>query len=227
MNRSKAPKIPPLTIDNKFILDCKEKATLFTKFFCKQCTTVLSDSVLPPLAYRTGNRVDTFPISTNDITTIIRKLNPNKATGSDRISAHMLILCGDTAVIPLKILFNNILSTGVYPNLWKLANVTPIHKKDDKQKIKNYRPISLLPICGKILEKLIFNQLYTYLTNNDLITKKQSGFRPGDSTTNQLLDLIDTIHKSFDTLPTLEVCAVFLDISKAFDKAFDKVYCLN
>ena len=90
------------------------------------------------------------------------------------ISAHMLILCGDTAAIPLKILFNNILSTGVYPNIWKMANDTPIHKKDDKQKIINSRPISLLPICGKILEKIIFNQLYTYLTNNDLITNKQS-----------------------------------------------------
>ena len=220
LNRSKAPKIPPLLIDNKFIIDCKEKASLFTKFFCKQCTTVLSNSVLPPLTYRTNSRMDSFPISSEDIIKIIQKLNPNKATGSDRISAQMLILCGDTAAIPLKILFNNILSTGVYPNLWKLANITPIHKKDDKQKIINYRPISLLPICGKILEKIIFNQLYTYLTNNDLITKNQSGFRPGDSTTNQLLDLVDTIHKSFDTVPTMEVRAVFLDISKAFDKVW-------
>ena len=63
--------------------------------------------------------------------------------------------------------------------------------------IKNYRPISLLPICGKILEKLIFNQLYSYLNTNNLITKNQSGFRPGDSTTNQLLYLIDEIHQAF------------------------------
>ena len=207
-------------VDNKFILDCKEKATLFTKCFCKQCTTVVTDSVLPPMVYRTINKIDTLQISVNDIVTLIRKLNPNKATGPDGISAQMLILCGDTAAIPLKLLFNNILSTGLYPNIWKLANVTPIHKKNDKQVVKNYRPISLLPICGKILEKIIFNHLYTFLNNNDLITKKQSGFRPGDSTTNQLLDLVDTIHHSFDTLPTLEVRAVFLDISKAFDKVW-------
>ena len=125
LNRSKAPKIPPLLVDNKFILDCKEKATLFTKFFCKQCTTVFTDSVLPPLTYKTNNRIDTFPISTDDILVITHKLDANKASGPDGISAQMLLLCGDTIAIPLKVLFNNILSTGVYPNTWKLANVTP------------------------------------------------------------------------------------------------------
>ena len=132
----------------------------------------------------------------------------------------MLLLCGDTVALPLKIIFSNILATGVYPDIWKIANVTPVHKKGDKQQINHYRPISLLPICGKILEKIIFNQLYSFLTNNDLITKNQSGFRPRDSCSNQLLDLIDTIHKSFDATPTLEVRAVFMDISKAFDKVW-------
>ena len=104
--------------------------------------------------------------------------------------------------------------------MWKLANVTPIFKKGDKQLIKNYRPISLLPICGKILEKVIFNNLYSYLHTNNLITKNQSGFRPGDSTTNQLLYLLDEIHQAFDSPKSLEVRAVFLDISKAFNKVW-------
>ena len=98
--------------------------------------------------------------------------------------------------------------------MWKLANVIPIFKKGDKQLIKNYRPISLLPICGKI----IFNNLYNYLNGNNLITKNQSGFRPGDSKTNQLLYLVNEIHKAFDDPKCLEIRAVFLDISKAFDK---------
>ena len=82
--------------------------------------------------------------------------------------------------------------------MWKLVNVTPMFKKGDKQLIKNYRPISLLQICGKFLEKLIFNKLCSYLQLNDLITKNQSGFRPGDSTTNQLLYLVDEIHQAFE-----------------------------
>ena len=128
--------------------------------------------------------------------------------------------CDDSVILPLKIIFSNILSTSNYPNLWKVANVIPIHKKGDKQLIKNYRPISLLPICGKILEKIIFNHLYSYLIANRLITINQSGFRPGDSTTNQLLYLVDEIHQAFDSAECFEVRTVFLDISLAFDKVW-------
>ena len=106
------------------------------------------------------------------------------------------------------------------PWLWKMANVAPIFKKCNKQLIKNYRPISLLPVCGKILEKMIFNNLYTYLHTNNLITKNQSGFRPGNSTTNQLLYLLDEINQAFDSTKFFEVRTVFLDISKAFDKVW-------
>ena len=132
----------------------------------------------------------------------------------------MLLLCDESVILPLQIIFRNILSTSIYPHTWKLANVTPIFKKGDKQLIKNYRPISLLPICGKFLEKLIFNKLYSYLQLNDLITPNQSGFRPGDSTTNQLLYLVDEIYQAFDSTESIEVRAVFLDVSKAFDKVW-------
>ena len=104
--------------------------------------------------------------------------------------------------------------------MWKLANVTPIFKKWDKQLNKNYRPISLLPICGNIFEKIIFNNLYSYLNANNLITKNQSGFRPGDSTTNQLLYLTNEIHEAFENPKSLEVRAIFMDISKAADNVW-------
>ena len=94
MNKCRAPKIPPILINNRIILDCREKAKL---------------------------------------------------------------LCDDSVILPLKIIVRNILLTSIYPETWKLANVTPIFKKGDKQLIKNYRPISLLPICGKYFEKVIFN----------------------------------------------------------------------
>ena len=68
----------------------------------------------------------------------------------------MLLICDESVVLPLKIIFKNILDTSNYPDMWKVADVSPIFKKEDKQLIKNYRPISLLPICGKIFEKLIF-----------------------------------------------------------------------
>ena len=77
-----------------------------------------------------------------------------------------------------------------------------------------------MPICGKIFEKLIIDGLYAYLVSNNLITKNQSGFVPGDSCTNQLSYLINEIHEAFEDPKSLEVRAVFLDISKAFDKVW-------
>ena len=71
-----------------------------------------------------------------------------------------------------------------------------------------------------MFEKILFNNLYSYLIANDLITKNQSGFRPGDSTINQLLFLVNEIHEAFENPKSLEVRAVFVDISKAFDKVW-------
>ena len=220
MNKCRSSKIPPLIVNNKFILCTKEKAKYFNDYFSKQCKTILNNSVLPVFSLLTNKTITCLTIEREEILSLIRKINPNKASGSDEISGQMLLICDDSVILPLQIIFSNILSSSIYPNIWKLANVTPIFKKNDKQLIKNYRPISLLPICGKILEKIIFNHLYTYLVANNLITKNQSGFRPGDSTTNQLLYLIDEIHKAFDCVESFEVRAVFLDISKAFDKVW-------
>ena len=129
-----------------FILNVREKAKLFTDFFSQQCKPVNNDSVLPNFNYLTNEKIEHIHIENKDIISLIRKLNPNKANGSDGISAQMLLLCDDSVIVPLRIIFNNILSTAISPDMWKLANVTPIFKKGDKQLIKNYRPISLLPI---------------------------------------------------------------------------------
>ena len=85
---------------------------------------------------------------------------------------------------------------------------------------QNYRPISLLPLFGKIFENLIFNDLYSYLISNNLISDLQSGFNKGDSTVNQLLSIVEMIRTSFDCNQPKEVRGIFLDISKAFDKVW-------
>ena len=109
---------------------------------------------------------------------------------------------------------------GSFPNKWKKVNVDPGHNKGDKQILKNYRPISLLPIAGKMLERLLYDRLFEFFIANNSISKNQSGFRPGDSCINQLLSITHEIYQSFDD--NLEVRAVFLDISKAFDKVWHK-----
>ena len=219
MNKCRAPKIPIL-INNQSILNCSEKAKHFNEFFSQQCKLIINSSVLPDPTLLTDRKINHITIENDEINSLIRNLDPNKATGSDGISGQMLLLCDDSVILPLNIIFRNILLTSTYPDQWKLANVTPIFKKGDKQLIKNYRPISLLPICSKIVEKTISKNLYSYLNANNLLTKNQSGFRPGDSTTNQLLYLVNEIHQAFENPKSLEVCAVFLDISKAFDKVW-------
>ena len=83
-------------------------------------------------------------------------------------------------VKPLSIIFKNCIDNGIFPDIWKKSNIIPIHKKGDKQITDNYRPVSLLPICGKIFEKLLFNSTFKFLDDNNL-SSNQSGVRPLDS----------------------------------------------
>ena len=132
-----------------------------------------------------------------------------------------MIKFSDVALVnPLKIIFTNCLRRGRFPKIWKYANVVPVHKKNEKNVKGNYRPISLLPIFGKILEKLVYDSLYSHLVSHDLLNPNQSGFRPGDSTVNQLISITHSIFKAFDCNPPLDVRSVYLDISKAFDRVW-------
>ena len=124
----------------------------------------------------------------------------------------MLKICGSSIYGPLVLIFKKALSIGLFPSNWKKGNIAPIHKKSDKQILKNYRPVSLLPICGKIFERLIFK--------NNLVLPDQSEFKPGDSCINQLLSITHEIYSLFDE--GLEVRSAFLDISKAFCKVWHK-----
>ena len=127
----------------------------------------------------------------------------------------------DSALIyPLKLIFTNSIRTGVFPDIWKLANVVPDHKKDQTNLLTCYRPISSLPIFGKIFEKLVYNSLYTHIVSCNLLNPNQSGFRSGDSTINQLLSITNYIFQAFDCNPPHDVRSVFLDLSKAFDRVW-------
>ena len=108
-----------------------------------------------------------------------------------------------------------------------MANVVHVHKNSNKQILKNYRPASLLTICGKTFNRLVYNSLFEYFIENDLISPNQSGFKPGDSCTNQLISITHEINQSFDD--GFQVRGVFLDVSKAFDKVWhnDLIYKLK
>ena len=187
----------------------------------KQCSLISNSSELPPnLHYTTEKRLNTLNFSSNDIEKIIQNLDPNKAHDHDKISIRIIKICSKSICKPLQLIFSQCIDTGSFPLEWKKANVAPFHKTGDKQCLKNYQPVSLLPICRKIFERLIFNEMFRFLIENNLISSNQSGFKPGDSCINQLLSITHKIYKSCDD--GFEERGVFLDISKAFDKVWHK-----
>ena len=219
LNNKKIPCIPPLFLEGQYVTDFKKKAELFDSFFAKQCSIIQNSSKLPlTLNKRTNNSISSITFNRNDIATIIRSLDPNKAHGYDMISIRMLKICDKSICKLLELIFQSCIKHGKFPNEWKMTNVVPVHKKSNKQILENYRPVSLLPICGKVFERLIYNSLFEYFIQNDLISPYQSGFKPGESCTNQLISIAHEIYQSFDD--GFEVRGVFLDISKAFDKVW-------
>ena len=102
----------------------------------------------------------------NDTLKIIRNLDISKAHGFDNISIRMVKLCDDSLVKPLSIIFQRCINSIVFPDSWKKSNTVPIQKKNDEQLINNYRPVSLLPICSKTFERIIFNSIFQFIEEN-------------------------------------------------------------
>ena len=217
----KIPAVPPLLVDGTFISDFCEKANLFNNFFASICTPIKNNSRLPPFVYKTrSTRIHSFCATNKDILSIINSLNSSKAHGYDNISIKMIKICNEAVTIPLKIIFEESLKKGIFPDIRKKGNIISAHKKEDKTLINNDHPISLLPIFGKIFERVIYNSLFNYFLSNKLFTPSQPGFVPGDSCIAQLLSIIEEIQTAFDENPTVDVRGVFLDISKAFEKVW-------
>ena len=179
MNGKKIPCIPPIYHHDKFVCDIKKKCGLFNSYFADQCTPLVNDIKLPSaLTVNTESPLESFHFSADSIGDIIKKLDPNKAHGHEMISIRMLKLCGYSIWKPLEIIFKNSLKEGIFPNEWKKVNVAPIHKKkNDKQILSNYQPVSLLPVCSKIFERLIYNSIYKHKSYNNLLLPISLVFR--------------------------------------------------
>ena len=128
MNKSRAPKIPPLIHMGNFVLKCTEKAKLFNDHFAKQCTLLINDCFLPEFTYLTDKRIETVTLNNANILSLVRNLNPNKAAGPDGISGQMLLLCDETVVLPLRIIFTNItnLCPGITQTLFTFRDKTSL-----------------------------------------------------------------------------------------------------
>lgn len=212
--------IPALIDGDTIYSTAEQKAELFNTFFANNATLPepASGFALPPLQLKTAHRLSTISFTPSKVFSVLKHLKINKSNGPDCISNRILKECAEVLAQPLSDLFNKSMSNGCVPDAWKRANVTPIHKKSDKQNKQNYRPISLLSCMGKVMERIIYDELYEYLETHCLLTWRNSGFKKQDSTVNQLLLLSHKIYTSLGD--GSDILVVFLDVSKAFDRVY-------
>lgn len=161
------------------------------------------------------------PCTTDEVIKIINNLDHNSSTGLDGVSAKAIKCIKNLIADRLSGCLNVLLSEGHFPNSLKLAKVSPIYKSGVKTDPGNYRPISVLPILSKILEKILFERLETHLNSINFITDRQFGFRPKSNTLAATLDLITKIQHNIDRKNI--VLGVFIDLKKAFDTVSHKL----
>lgn len=212
--------IPSLQSDNGLVDEEVDKANLLNNFFCIQTHLDDSNVDIPVLHNLSDNYLSNINIAAIEVEEILSSLPLGKAVGPDGVNNRILRELSSELSSPLSALFNHSLQSGKMPTSWKEANVCPIFKSGDHSLTSNYRPISLLNTVNKVFEKVIFKHLYNFFRENNTISSYQSGFMPGDSTSNQLAFLYHTFCEAIDS--GLEVRTIFCDISKAFDRVWHK-----
>ena len=162
-----------------------------------------------------GHNFKIPPIQEHFVHNFLAKLDTKKATGLDEISANILKITNPYITHVITHICNLSIKTNTFPDKWKHAKVTPLFKKNSKHDVNNYRPISILPILSKIIEKHVALQLYEYLNVHKLISARQSGFRPQHSCETALHQMLDEWYNSISKNQSIGI--LFVDFCKAFD----------
>ena len=209
-----------LIVDKIEMHDAKSIAEKFNEFFVKigphlankipQCKLTFK-SYLPTVNTTLKGTV----LSENEFEEAFKTLKRNKAPGHDVLDVNVITSVYEFIKKPRLKIFNESINLGIFPEKMKIAKVTPIFKSGKKELLTNYRPISALSCFSKILERIMYNRVYNYLNDNNLLFRKQFGFRKGHSTDHALIKLIDSIYDFFNQ--NKYTLGVFIDLSKAFD----------
>ncbi|CAB4028339.1 Hypothetical predicted protein, partial [Paramuricea clavata] len=127
-------------------------------------------------------------VSHTKVVKLLNGLSNSKATGLDKISGKILKTAAPTIALSLTHIFNHAIITNCFPYEWKAARLLPLHKKGPRDLPENYRPISILPAISKVMERIMYDQIYEYLNDNSILSEHQFGFRKSHSTASALLD---------------------------------------
>ena len=222
LGRNAVTQIQLIRAEEGDLVDNSDIANAFNTFFINRIERMAADDVQMGLTPASCNqsmaelpKFEFTPVDESTVLDLLGNLDARKTSGCDNLQARALKLAAEAIARPLCNLFNLSLSSSQLPLEWKSANVTPVPKSGDATDIENYRPISVLSAVAKTMERIVFNQLYSYLQKHSLLSQHQSGFRPSHSTQDVLIKTMDDWRKSIDE--DRVVGALFLDLSKAFD----------
>ena len=206
-----------------------DKANLLNTFFAScfnpldagpSYDPIIVPEVLPP----------DLDITPDEVREHLCRINSHSALGADQISAWMLSTFAEELVPSITAMFNHSLKLGKIPHEWKRSNIVPIPKEANKSEVRFYRPISLLPIISKILERHIHSLLFNHLSSHNTLSANQFGFRPGRSTITPLLIAVHKWHLALEKRQ--QIGCVFFDLRKAFDSVphqalLNRLFSLN
>ena len=196
VNRKKSSKKPPhsFTINNQNVSNPVEIANHICDYFTNigpNLANKIPVSSRSHQSYLSGNFMNSIffePATETEVITIVNLLRPKTAAGYDGISTWSVKEVIDVISKPLTHIINLSLQSGIVPDQLKIARVIPLFKSGEDGLITNYRPVSVLPVFSKLLEKVVYNRLIHYLDSNNILFKNQYGFRKNHSTSLALLD---------------------------------------
>ena len=176
---------------------------------------VLNTGSNPMIPTITGPQTGFDRILEREVLKVVKEINVSKSSGITNVSSYILKETFSVLLPELTALFNMSLCKAIFPDQWKEALVIPIPKVGNLTNVQNYRPISLLPLPGKVLEKLVHTQLSRFLEDNALLTNKQHGFRKSHSTVHSVSQFVNYVNSNLDVQKL--TLAAFIDFRKAFD----------
>ena len=164
---------------------------------------------------RAGDSCNEFRTDYEQVSNLCRQISVTKSSGFEDIASKILKYAFLVLVPQLMYLFNLTFQSSKFPERWKRATIIPLFKGGDRTRVGNYRPVSLLPLPGKLLEKIVHRNMSNFMENNEILTELQHGFRKGLSTVSAVAELTDVFLSAINEGDAS--VAVFVDLKKAFD----------
>ena len=220
-NKSNNNKTTKYIISNgKTVTDSQVISDTFNTFFTNIGLN-LSNNIpkvnISPTSYihhQVTNTIFLNEVSVNEVQTVIQNLKES-SPGWDNIAPKIIKMTYEHFILPLTYIIHLSLTNGVFPGDLKIAKIIPLYKAKEKHVLNNYRPVSVLPVFSKIIERIMYNRIFDFINKNKILYKFQFGFQPNYSTSYAMITLIERITEALDN--GNHVLGVFLDFSKAFD----------